>query len=345
MPKNQFSSTGSVNYGRKWLRKPEVFREIISNDEKMWTIFRYMESVSESDEPVLIVGESGTGKELVAKALHALNGVKRGPFVAFNIAGVAENMIDDALFGHVKGAFTGASATRKGMVETACHGTLLLDEIGELSNSSQVKLLRLLQEREYSRLGESVNRKSEVRVVAATNRPAFQLRNSSVMRKDLFYRLSAHMIHLPPLRERIDDVKPLFEYFLIEAAAKMHKRKPAYPDELIDLLKTYPFPGNVRELRSMVFDAVSTHDSRKMSMRSFEERIFHGESASSFDPPVKCDASLAFPKNSMPTWDEATRLLVSESLRRCGGNQSMAARMIKMNRSTMLKKMRGWGMR
>jgi len=187
------------------LEKPEAFREIITASRAMFSIFQYCEAIAYGREPVLITGETGVGKELVSNALHKL-GREQEPFVALNVAGLDNFMFSDTLFGHVRGAYTGANVSRAGLVEAAGHGTRFLDEIGDLSEASQVKLLRLLQEREYRPLGSDTNKSLRARVVASTHRDLEANPNS--IRRDLYYRLRTHHIRIPPLRERLEDIPP-----------------------------------------------------------------------------------------------------------------------------------------
>jgi DNA-binding NtrC family response regulator len=284
---------------------------------------------------VLITGETGTGKELTARAIHNASG-KEAPFVAVNIASVAENLIDDELFGHSKGAFTGAQTERAGMVEKASGGTLFLDEIGDLSTAVQVKLLRLIQERQYQRLGSDEVRTTNARIVAATNSSLGLKVKNEAFRADLYYRLATHRIHLPPLRDRKDDIPILVDSFLESAALEMNKNKPTPPKQLFTLLSTYDFPGNVRELRSMIFDAVSLHQSGTLSMDSFRSKV----------QKTSCDVVDANAANTdenkkiqfsgiLPTLKEAQDILIDEALKAADGNQTIAAGILGMSRRAL----------
>src|SRR5262244_3709077 len=200
----------------------EAFAEIITQSKEMFAIFRYLEAIAPSPQPVLITGETGTGKELVARALHRLS-ARPGELVAVNVAGLDDTMFSDTLFGHTRGAFTGAERPRDGLVTSTAEGTLFLDEIGDLSVVSQVKLLRLLQDGTFYPLGADRPRQSRARVVVATNRDVVQDVQAGMFRKDLYYRLRAHHIQLPPLRARRDDLALLVPYCLAKAAAALHK--------------------------------------------------------------------------------------------------------------------------
>jgi DNA-binding NtrC family response regulator len=325
------------------LGKPEAFVNIITNSKKMFSIFQYIESIAQTSQPVLIRGETGVGKELIARTLHALSGLK-GRFVAVNVAGLDDNVFADTLFGHVKGAFTGAERERPGLIEQASGGTLFLDEIGDLSAGSQIKLLRLLQEGEYLPLGEDKPSRSDARIVASTNVDLWERQKSGAFRKDLNYRLSTHRIYIPPLRERLDDIPLLADHFLTAAARDLKKKRPTLPRELFDLLKTYPFPGNVRELQALIFDAVSRHKAGVLSLGAFREHIDKHRRREGFGlPPVESAEAqgpsvIAF-GDQLPTIKEATDLLVAEALRRSGGNQSTAAGLLGVSQQALSKRL------
>ncbi len=322
------------------LEKPEAFREIITRNKKMLVLFQYIEAIARTSQPVLIRGETGVGKELVARTLHTLSGVK-GEFVAVNVAGLDDNVFSDTLFGHQKGAFTGADRIRNGLIEQAAGGTLFLDEIGDLSHASQVKLLRLLQEGEYFRLGEDTPRQTDTRIVAATNQNLSDLQNKGRFRKDLNYRLRTHRIYIPPLRDRIDDVPLLADHFLAEAAKNLGKKVPTPPDAFYPLLKSYRFPGNIRELQSMIFDAVSRHRSGILSLEVFKAHI-GGETDAPPDVALHdpSEGPLITFSHSLPTIKQATALLVAEAMKRADGNQSIAARMLGISQQALSKRLK-----
>jgi DNA-binding NtrC family response regulator len=322
------------------LNRPEAFAEIVTLSSAMRSIFQYAEAVAVSPRPVLITGETGVGKELVARAVHVLSG-RKGAFVPINVAGLDDHVFADTLFGHKKGAFTGAMEGRPGLLEQAASGTLFLDEIGDLSAVSQVKLLRLLQDGEYLPLGSDVAKRSDARMVVATNQDLEAARNACRFRKDLYYRLCGHHIHIPPLRDRREDLPLLLDHFLEKAAASLGKKKPTAPDELSKLLAVYPFPGNVRELESMVYNAVSIHSSGKLSMDAFKAEIFKREPglAGAAEPkPDEPADRLSFPER-LPTLRQIEHLLVEEALRRAGGNQSIAATLLGITRQALNKRL------
>jgi DNA-binding NtrC family response regulator len=321
------------------LQYPEIFSDIVTASKSMRSIFQYIESIAKSSQPVLITGESGVGKELIARTLHALSGCTGG-LVAVNVAGLDDTVFADTLFGHVKGAFTGAVESRKGVVEEAADGTLFLDEIGDLSLMSQVKLLRLLQEGEYYPLGSDRSKRSRVRVITATNQDIESRQTSGHIRKDLYYRLCTHSVHVPPLRERKEDIPLLLDHFLETAAELLGKKKPAIPKELPVLLSTYNFPGNVRELRSMVYDAVSRHSSGILSMEAFRSAIGQRRLTANQMTETGGDNSPFTALETLPNFEEALDLLVTEALRRSKGNQTIAARMLGISQPALSKRLK-----
>ncbi len=305
------------------LEQPEAFSDIVTQDPGMIRLFSYLESIARGSQAVLILGETGTGKELIAQALHRVS-LRDGPFIAVNVAGLDDTLFADTLFGHSPGAFTGALEERQGMIDRAGGGTLFLDEIGDLSEASQVKLLRLLQEREYFPLGSDTPRELQARVVAATHRDPTQLR------QDLYYRLRSYRVELPPLRRRLEDLPLLIARFLQEAADDLEKPCPTIPSELFHYLANYEFPGNIRELQSMCFDAVARHRGGVMSMQPFLDQIEASGAPIAVEPPGK----LEFP-SPMPTLRRIEQAAVLEALRRVAGNQSAAARMLGISRPTI----------
>ena len=320
--------------------RPEAFADIVTLSPAMRAVFQYAEAVAPSPRPVLVTGETGVGKELVARALHVLSG-RKGGFVPVNVAGLDDHVFADTLFGHKKGAFTGAMEGRPGLLEQAASGTLFLDEIGDLSAVSQVKLLRLLQDGEYLPLGSDVAKRSDARILVATNQDLEAARNAGRFRKDLYYRLCGHHIHIPPLRDRPEDLAVLLDHFLGKAAESLGRKKPTPPDELTKLLAVYHFPGNVRELESMVYNAVSLHGSGKLSMEAFKAEIFKRQPglAGAVEPkPDETASQLVFPEQ-LPTLRQIEQLLVDEALRRSGGNQSIAAAMLGITRQALNKRL------
>ena len=317
---------------------PEAFSEIVTNNAGMRARFQYLEAVAPSSQPILITGESGVGKELVVRAIHDLSG-NSGELVSVNVAGVDDSVFADTLFGHVRGAFTGADSARRGMIEKAAGGTLFLDEIGDLSPASQVKLLRLLQDGEYYPLGSDQMKQMSARVVVATHTDLDAKMANGEFRRDLYYRLLSHHVHLPPLRERKDDLPLLLDHFLNIAADKLGKKKPTPPKELNLLLSTYHFPGNIRELEAMIYDAVSLHQGKTLSMKSFLERI-GGAHAPVADQGLSSDSSPFASLEELPTLQQSAVLLIDEAMQRSGGNQSVAARLLGISQPALSKRLR-----
>jgi len=323
------------------LEHPEVFSEIVTRSARMRSIFQYVEAIAASPRPLLITGETGVGKELVARAVHRLSR-RKGAFVPVNVAGLDDNVFADTLFGHKKGAFTGAEQARGGLLEQAAGGSLFLDEIGDLSHASQVKLLRLLQDGEYFPLGSDMAKRSDARVLVATNQDLNTLQTNGRFRKDLYYRLCDHHVHIPPLRERMEDLPLLLNHFLEKASTTLNKSRPTPPEEILALLSAYHFPGNVREMESMVFDSVSSHRSGKLSMDIFKSHIFQKPPAPNKEQPQQLQregVSVTFSER-LPTLKELEQNLVEEAMRRAGGNQSIAALSLGITRQALNKRLR-----
>ncbi|HBG46486.1 MAG TPA: two-component system response regulator [Deltaproteobacteria bacterium] len=320
------------------LEHEEAFSSIMTIDRKMRAVFQYVEVIAATLQPVLITGETGAGKELFARAVHDISG-RKGEFVAVNVAGLDDTMFSDTLFGHKKGAYTGADEAREGLIASAAGGTLFLDEIGDTKESSQVKLLRLLQEQKYYPLGSDVPKKSDVRIVVATNKDLQRLIAEGGFRKDLYYRLRAHQISIPPLRDRLDDIPVLLNHFLAEAAASMKKKKPTPPPELITLMSTYGFPGNVRELQAMVYDAVARHKGGVLSTESFKDII--GQERTSAAAPMAGDQSSPFLAGErIPTLKESENALIEKALKLANGNQGIAASLLGITRQALNKRLK-----
>lgn len=326
----------------KQLKSPGAFSEIITQNSEMKAIFHYMEAIINSTEPVLITGETGVGKEMIAKALYNLTS-RRGRFVAVNVAGLDDQMFTDTLFGHTKGAFTDAANSRIGLIEKANGGILFLDEIGDLSMASQVKLLRLLQEGEFYPLGSDTPRYIDTKIIVATNRNLFSLQEDGHFRKDLYYRLSVHNIDIPPLRERKDDLPLLIDHFLEQAAKNIGKKKPTIPYELITMLSNYHFPGNVRELRAMIFDAVASHRSGIMSLDKFTsslEKTNYFKTSNRSNIQNSASDNIVKFSTVLPTLKDCQILLIKEAMKRADGNQSIASKLLGITRQGLNKRLK-----
>ena len=322
------------------LEHESAFKSIITKDKKMRAIFQYIEATARSPQPVLVAGDTGTGKELIAKTIHDVSG-RSGRFVAVNVAGLDDTMFSDTLFGHEKGAYSGADRNRAGLIQKASVGTLFLDEIGDLSELSQVKLLRLLQEGSYYQLGADLPKSSDARIVVATNKELAKEVSKGNFRKDLYYRLNSHVVHIPPLRERVEDIHLLLDHFLKKAAKTLKKKKPTPPPELITMLSNYNFPGNVRELESMVFDAVTRHKSGVLSTATFREivRKEHSQIKSQTSiRGVNSDIKLEV-GGRLITLKEAEKCLIECAMQRSNNNQRIAAEMLGITRQALNKRL------
>lgn len=319
------------------LGNPDAFAGIITTSKKMRSIFQYVEAIASSRQPVLITGETGVGKEMVAQAVHKVSGVP-GPFITVNAAGLDDFEFSDTLFGHRKGAFTGADSKRDGLVSAAAGGTLFLDEIGDLGLTSQIKLLRLLQEREYYRIGSDLLLRSEARIIAATNMDFKVLRAAGKFRNDLYYRLCAHEFRVPPLRERLEDVGPLVDFFVETFAQQQGKPVPAVSSSVISSLEQCAFPGNIRELYNIVHHAVTCNDSGTLTHADFP-----GVKSVPTRAPKYCvddtnGFSAAF--NKFPTILQVEEYLIEEAMKRTNGNQTAAAELLGVARPTLNKRLR-----
>jgi DNA-binding NtrC family response regulator len=349
------------------LEKPEAFKEIITEDEGMLTLFKYIESVARSRQPVLITGETGTGKELFARAVHEASG-RSGPFVAINVGGLDDTMFSDSLFGHLRGAYTGAEGQRAGLIKEAAGGTLLLDEIGDLEARSQIKLLRLLQEGEYYALGADSPLRSDARIVAATTKDLKAAAAAGSFRSDLFYRLQTHSIAIPPLRSRPWDRVLLLRHFLEKSAIALGL--PSLGETMLAsqarsmerALAGYSFPGNVRELESLVHDALAGARGGELDIEALRAKTGSGggaEETSSgasdasverlsaaaaqvsgiFDPDLP-PLALALAAGRIPTLETAERELMRMAVEAAGGNLSQAAAILGISRQTLYNRLR-----
>lgn len=308
------------------------YKKIITDTESMFAIFRYIDSISMTLQPVLITGETGTGKELIAEAVHLASG-RKGKFVSVNVAGLDDSTFSDTLFGHRKGAYTDAGESRKGLIETASGGTLFMDEIGDLKDSSQVKLLRLIQENEYYPLGSDVPAKANARIITASNRNLSEMKDQGSFRNDLYYRLNRHHIHLPPLRERPRDLAQLIDFFVKKSSLELDVAEPKVPEGLVDLLKEYPFPGNIRELEGIIFDAISSPPFGKITLAYFIDflKLNPKESKEAFTQTAPIPSELT-------KLEDAENILIRKAMEESDGNLTHAAIKLGISRSTLYRK-------
>jgi transcriptional regulator with PAS, ATPase and Fis domain len=290
--------------------------------------------VAQVDSTVLITGESGSGKERIARLLHDESTRAAGPFIAVNCGAIAETLLESELFGHMRGAFTGATTDRLGLFEAANHGTLLLDEIGEVSKAMQVKLLRALQEREIRRLGENKTRKVDVRILAATNRDLAQEVADGAFRQDLYYRIKVIDLHVPALRERKDDILPLARVLLADAALRMKRKLPVLAADTADQLLRYGWPGNVRELENAMERAAALMlpGSGKVELEDLPEEV-----RQAFPKPVAAHGAVQ-------PLDEVEKEYILATLAVNGGNQTHTARQLQIGAATLYRKLKSYGM-
>jgi DNA-binding NtrC family response regulator len=321
------------------LEHPEAFAQIVTRNAEMRILFQYLESIAPTCLPLLITGETGVGKELIAKAVHDLSGCS-GKLVTVNVAGVDDDLFSDTLFGHKRGGFTGADRDRPGLIEMAAGGTLFLDEIGDLSLGSQVKLLRLLQDGKYYPIGSDVLKVTDARILVATNQNLDQMQQKGLFRKDLYYRLRAHLVDIPPLRNRREDIPLLIDHFLALAAARLGKKKPTPPRELSPLLENLPFAGNIRELEGIILDLVGRHKCGVLSMAPIRGRMAPTFVVELEPEAVDIHKGPVVFAEQLPTLKETERLVIEEAMRRCRGIQTLAAEMLGMSRRALNNRVR-----
>jgi two-component system, NtrC family, response regulator HydG len=309
------------------VRSRYAFDHIIAQDREMQVLLKQLPEVARTKSTVLIQGETGTGKELVAHAIHQLSPRADKPFVKVNCPALAEGVLESELFGHVKGAFTGAVTHKIGRFELANGGTIFLDEIGELSASMQVKLLRVLQEEEFERVGESRHRNIDVRVIAATNRDLKNAVEEGLFRQDLYYRLRVVPLTLPPLRERRGDIPPLAYHFLHKYMGEAGKRITAVSPEAMELLCQYDYPGNIRELENIMELAV---------VRCQGEVILPGDLAGD----VRQKGLVGRAISGVDPCSDLEKELIMTVLHQTGWRYSEAANRLKMSRTTLWRRLR-----
>jgi two-component system response regulator PilR (NtrC family) len=300
-------------------------RNIIGHSAKMQAVYQMIETVAEVQSTVLITGESGTGKELVARAIHDLSPRAEKPFISINCGAFTETLLESELFGYVKGSFTGATSNRKGLFEAANHGTIFLDEIGEMSTAMQVKLLRVLQEKRVRPVGAHEEIPVDARVIAATNRDLKQMSEEGTFREDLFYRISVIPINLPPLRERKEDIKDLVEHF-IKKFCEQTGRKLTISPKAMQFLENYTWHGNVRELEHTIERAVALERGDEIQPERLPEHITNYN-------PARIKAEFDFPDegiNLVSHLDNLEKTYVVEAIRRTSGNQTKAAELLRM---------------
>jgi DNA-binding NtrC family response regulator len=331
-----------LEVARRRLRETGVLGRLVGNSAQMREIFSLIEQIASSSVPVLITGESGTGKELVARTLHDLSPRKNNPFVAVNCAAIPETLIESEIFGHEKGAFTGAAERRAGCFELADGGTLLLDEVGEMPIGTQAKLLRVLEERKLRRLGARTEQDVDVRVLAATNRDPSTAVAEGHLRADLFYRLNVFNVHMPPLREHIEDLPAMADAMVNEMNHKHGRRISGVSSSMLDRLLTYHWPGNARELRNTIERAVILcPDGAPLDAGHLPPGFGKAQIPA---PGPSYDAGVV-PVQVGATVDEAERLLILRTLEATGQNKTRAAEILGVSLKTLHNKLKAYGTR
>jgi Nif-specific regulatory protein len=327
----------TLEESRQYLETKYNYENIIGRSEPIQQLFRLLDRTTETDVPVLIQGESGTGKELVARAIH-FNGPRKGnPFVSENASSISETLFESELFGHVKGAFTGAVADHKGLFELADKGTLFLDEIGNLSLEMQSKLLRVLENGEIRRVGGKEVRKVDVRTITATNKDLAELVKQHLFREDLYYRLNVIKITLPPLRKRREDIPLLVEHFLKGCAESSGAQQKALPPEAMALLMEYDWPGNVRELENEIRRLAALSGNSPMITTEFvSPHVRNAPPPATFTIPEQ-------PRDMRETIEEIEKRIILNTLDRYRWNKSKTARMLGLSRDGLRKKMLRYG--
>jgi DNA-binding NtrC family response regulator len=307
---------------------------IVGDSPAIATLLERIARAASSDATVLIRGESGTGKELVAREIHRQSRRAAGPFVSAHCAAIPEALLESELFGHSRGAFTGAHRDRQGRVELARSGTLFFDELGDISALTQTKLLRLIQERTFERVGEVAARQADVRFIAATHRPLEEMVQSGTFREDLYYRLNVVPILVPPLRERRDDIAPLVTHFAAEISAAQTLPRRAFAPEAVALMGAHSWPGNVRELRNLV---------ERLVVLAEGELIGEQQVRAELSVPPRAASSLRH-STPPPRRIELDSRKIAEMLEKTGQNRALAARLLGVSRRTLYNRLREFGL-
>jgi two-component system response regulator HydG len=315
-------------------REVERYRDgdgIVTQDPGMQRLLDMARQIAPTDCSVLITGESGTGKELFAKFLHRQSTRAEGPYVAVNCGAFSEQLLTNELFGHEKGAFTGATALKKGLIEVSAGGTLFLDEVTEMAPSMQVKLLRVLQEKEVLRVGGTRPVKCDVRVLAATNRDVTEAVKNGSFREDLYFRLNVVNLHIPPLAQRKEDIPLLAQHFLLKYASRMKKPVTRISGEVLRALMDYPFPGNVRELENLIERGTAMAQGDVIELAHLPDNL---QSAGG--------GGISTIEGRLPTLEEQEQNYISRVLDEVNGNQTVAAQILGINRASLWRKLKAW---
>ncbi|MGA0162993.1 MAG: sigma-54-dependent transcriptional regulator [Bdellovibrionota bacterium] len=322
---------------KRVLHQQTSFNNIVARSPKMLDIFDTIRKISEYKTTVLITGESGSGKELIAQAIHFNSPRANKPFVAINCSAIPETLLESELFGYMKGSFTGANKDKKGLFEEASGGTLFLDEVGDLPVPLQVKLLRAIQEEEIRRVGSSTTIKVDVRLITATLKNLGEEIKKGTFREDLYYRLNVLPIHLPPLRERKEDIPLLAEHFIKRFNTEMGKNVETISPECLQALGDYSWPGNVRELENMVERALVLENSKILNFESLPDVIRNQE----VNPAIKAAANELSIKKMMAIMEQE---LIKTALEKTNGNRTWAAKLLEISHRALLYKIKRYGL-
>jgi DNA-binding NtrC family response regulator len=324
---------------KKQLKKKYKFENFIGDSSQMHKVFRVIEKVADTDSTVLILGESGTGKELVAKAIH-YNSMRRDkPLIPVNCGAIPEDLLESELFGHEKGAFTNAIRTRIGRFEMSNGGTIFLDEIGEMSPHLQVKLLRILQEQEFERLGGTKTIKCDIRVIAATNKDLDKLVMENEFREDLYYRLRVIPVEIPPLRDRRSDIPLLIRHFVDHMIRTRGKEIKGVSKDVVKAFMNYDWPGNVRELENIIERMIILTDADELTIQDVPDKVLQKQRSEEVGPSMIPDDGFSL-NNAI---NEYERLLIIRALEKADWVKNRAAKLLNMNRTTLVEKIKKQG--
>ena len=311
------------------------FSKIITQNRVMLRLFSYIKAIAHSTRPVLILGDTGTGKELFAEAIHRARVKIEKPMVTVNIAGLDDTIFTDTLFGHQKGAYTGAISHRSGLIKAAEKSSLFFDEIGDLNTSSQIKLLRLLQDGSYYPLGSDTLHYSQAKIITATNQDLDKLIANGTFRRDLYHRLQVHIVKIPTLAERADDIPLLTEHLVKKSSIELSREPPSIPSEAIDALQSYHFPGNVRELETILYNAVIlSKDS--LSLDPINQALSNSTSRAGAKNYIKMLSEI----DKIPTIHDITSSLIDEAMSRTNDNVVQAAELLGISRQALYKRLK-----
>lgn len=324
-------------YLKQEIEEKFYFPGVVGKSESMKKVIELIDAVSKTDSLVLIEGESGTGKELVAKAIHQNSHRKNNPFIVLNCGALSEGVLESELFGHEKGSFSGAFTQRKGRFELANSGTLFIDEVGELSLSAQTRLLRVLQEKEFERVGGTYPIKVDVRIIAATNKNLEKEVKENRFREDLFYRLNVFKINVPPLRDRKEDIIELSNFFISKFSKEMNKKITGLSPEAIKILKNYSWPGNIRELQNVIERAVVLCKDDIITPRELPDNL-------SKEAEMRDQVEIKSGETLDSAMERIEKSIILKALKKCGFSQTKTAEYLGVKRTTLRYKLEKYGL-